>query len=121
MRWTVEADPNPEVARFCHFEDVEHLNKGRAARANGWHRNDLVFPVGFTNRRPLLCLVGCEILGRDEPAGLDPETDIRKQSLGATQSVDALKDQKNRPFFWSGGLPTGSVLNLATTPAGRSG
>ena len=51
-----------------------------------------------------------------EAAGLDPETDIRKQSLGATQSVDALKDQKIDAFFWSGGLPTGSVLNLATTP-----
>ena len=29
-----------------------------------------------------------------EAAGLDPETDIRKQSLGASQSVDALKDQQ---------------------------
>ena len=51
-----------------------------------------------------------------EAAGLDPETDIRKQSLGASQSVDALKDQKIDAFFWIGGLPTGSVLDLATTP-----
>ncbi len=51
-----------------------------------------------------------------EAAGLDPETDIRQQRLGATQSVDALKDQKIDAFFWSGGLPTGSVLDLATTP-----
>ena len=51
-----------------------------------------------------------------EAAGVDPETDIRKQSLGATQSVDAIKDQKIDAFFWSGGLPTGSVLDLATTP-----
>lgn len=51
-----------------------------------------------------------------EAAGIDPETDIRKQGLGSTQSVGALKDQKIDAFFWSGGLPTGSVLDLATTP-----
>ena len=51
-----------------------------------------------------------------EAVGLDPETDIRKQSLGAAQSVDALKDNKIDAFFWSGGIPTGSVLDLASTP-----
>ena len=51
-----------------------------------------------------------------EAAGVDPETDIRRQSLGASQSVDALKDNKIDAFFWSGGIPTGSVLDLATTP-----
>ena len=51
-----------------------------------------------------------------EAAGVDPERDIRKQSLGATQSVDALKDGKIDAFFWSGGIPTGSVLDLASTP-----
>ena len=50
-----------------------------------------------------------------EAAGLDPDTDIRKQSLGAAQSVDALKDGKVDAFFWSGGLPTGAVLDLATS------
>lgn len=49
-------------------------------------------------------------------AGVDPESDIRRQSLGAAQSVDALKDSKIEAFFWSGGIPTGSVLDLATTP-----
>ena len=51
-----------------------------------------------------------------EAAGVDPETDIRRQSLGAAQSVGALKDDKIDAFFWSGGIPTGSVLDLATTP-----
>ena len=51
-----------------------------------------------------------------EGAGLNPDTDIRKQSLGAAQSVDALKDGKIDAFFWSGGIPTGSVLDLASTP-----
>ena len=51
-----------------------------------------------------------------EAAGVNPETDVRRQSLGASQSVDALKDDKIDAFFWSGGIPTGSVLDLATTP-----
>ena len=51
-----------------------------------------------------------------EGAGLNPDTDIRKQSLGAAQSVNALKDGKIDAFFWSGGIPTGSVLDLASTP-----
>jgi len=32
------------------------------------------------------------------------------------QSVDALKDGKIDAFFWSGGVPTASVLDLASTP-----
>jgi TRAP transporter TAXI family solute receptor len=51
-----------------------------------------------------------------EAAGIDPETDLRRQSLGASQSVDALRDGKVDAFFWSGGIPTGAVLDLATTP-----
>lgn len=51
-----------------------------------------------------------------EAVGLNPDADIRKQSLGAAQSVDALKDDKIDAFFWSGGIPTGSVLDLASTP-----
>ena len=51
-----------------------------------------------------------------EAAGVDPESDLRRQSLGATQSVDALRDGKIEAFFWSGGIPTGAVLDLASTP-----
>jgi hypothetical protein len=51
-----------------------------------------------------------------EAAGLDPDTDIRRQSLGAAPSVEAIKDDKIDAFFWSGGIPTGSVLDLASTP-----
>ena len=51
-----------------------------------------------------------------EAAGVNPETDIRKQSLGAAQSVDAIKDAKIDAFFFSGGLPTGAILDLASTP-----
>lgn len=51
-----------------------------------------------------------------EAAGLDPEADVRRQSLGASQSVDALRDGKIDAFFWSGGIPTGAILDLASTP-----
>ena len=51
-----------------------------------------------------------------EAAGLDSDTDVSRQSLGASQSVGALKDGKLDAFFWSGGLPTGAILDLATTP-----
>jgi TRAP transporter TAXI family solute receptor len=47
--------------------------------------------------------------------GIDPQKDITRQGLGATESVDALKDGKVDAFFWSGGIPTAAVLDLAHT------
>jgi len=49
-------------------------------------------------------------------AGLDPQHDIRTQSLGVAQSVDAMKDGKIDAFFWNAGLPTASILDLVNTP-----
>lgn len=46
-------------------------------------------------------------------AGLDPAKDIRRENLSAQASADALKDGKIDAFFWSGGLPTAAVLDLA--------
>ena len=46
-------------------------------------------------------------------AGLDPAKDIRRENLSAQASADALKDGKIDDFFWSGGLPTAAVLDLA--------
>lgn len=54
-----------------------------------------------------------------EAAGIDPDRDIRKERLGVAESADALKDRKIDAFFWSGGLPTAAVLDLATTPGLR--
>jgi uncharacterized protein len=51
-----------------------------------------------------------------EAAGLDPKRDLRRQNLGVAQSVDAMKDGKIDAFFWNGGLPTASVLDLVNTP-----
>jgi len=47
--------------------------------------------------------------------GIDPEKDITRQGLGATEATDALKDGKVDAFFWSGGLPTAAILDLAHT------
>jgi hypothetical protein len=52
-------------------------------------------------------------------AGLDPGRDLSPVSLGVSQSVDALKDGKIDAFFWSGGVPTAAVLDLANTPGSR--
>ena len=48
-------------------------------------------------------------------AGLDPDTGIHRQGLSVNASVDALKDGKIDAFFWSGGLPTAAVLDLASS------
>jgi hypothetical protein len=53
-------------------------------------------------------------------AGLDPQRDIRAQSLGVAQSVDALKDGKIEAFFWNAGLPTASILDLVNSPGIRA-
>jgi hypothetical protein len=48
-------------------------------------------------------------------AGIDPAT-LRVRNLGVAQAADALKDGKIDAFFWSGGVPTASVLDLVHTP-----
>lgn len=54
-----------------------------------------------------------------QAAGIDPASGIHKQSLGVSQAADALKDGKVDAFFWSGGLPTAAILDLAHTPGIR--
>jgi TRAP transporter TAXI family solute receptor len=49
-------------------------------------------------------------------AGLDPRKDISRQALSVSESAGALKDGKLDALFWSGGLPTGSIQDLAATP-----
>ena len=48
-------------------------------------------------------------------AGVNPDADVTKQGLGASESADALKDGKIDAFFWSGGLPTAAVQDLSHT------
>ena len=49
-------------------------------------------------------------------AGLNPDADLTRQGLGASESADALKDGKIAAFFWSGGLPTAAIQDLSHTP-----
>lgn len=48
--------------------------------------------------------------------GLDWNKDITREKLGAKESVDALKDGKIGAAFWSGAVPTSSIIDLAATP-----
>ena len=48
--------------------------------------------------------------------GLDWNKDFKREKLGATESVAALKDNKIQAFFWSGAIPTASIIDLASTP-----
>jgi TRAP transporter TAXI family solute receptor len=51
-----------------------------------------------------------------QAAGIDPLANIQKQSLGITESADALKDGKIDAFFWTSGLPAAGILDLSHTP-----
>ena len=51
-----------------------------------------------------------------QAAGLDPRQGITRHALGASESAGALKDGKVDAFFWSGGLPTPAIQDLASTP-----
>ena len=48
-------------------------------------------------------------------AGLDPETDVRRHRLGPSNAAEALRDGKIDAFFWSAGVPSAAVLDLATS------
>ena len=54
-------------------------------------------------------------------AGLNPRTDVVRHALGVAESVGAMKDGKVDAFFWSGGVPTPSVQDLAATPGTSMG
>jgi TRAP transporter TAXI family solute receptor len=49
-------------------------------------------------------------------AGLDPARDLTPERLSVSESAAALKDGRVDAFFWSGGLPTAAVMELAATP-----
>jgi len=51
-----------------------------------------------------------------EAAGLDKDSDLKRERLGVAESVNAMKDNKIDAFFWVGGLPTAAVTDLANTP-----
>jgi hypothetical protein len=48
--------------------------------------------------------------------GIDWNKDITREKLGVGESVGALKDGKIDAFFWSGAVPTSSIIDLSSTP-----
>jgi TRAP transporter TAXI family solute receptor len=48
-------------------------------------------------------------------AGLDPDSDIKKQALSLPETVQGMKDGTIDGLFWSGGLPTGGITDLTTS------
>jgi uncharacterized protein len=51
-----------------------------------------------------------------EAYGLDPDKDVKREKLSVAESVNAIKDRKIDAFFWSGGVPTSAITDLAATP-----
>jgi uncharacterized protein len=51
-----------------------------------------------------------------EAAGIDAAKDLKRERLGVSESVNAIKDRKIDAFFWVGGLPTAAVTDLGATP-----
>jgi hypothetical protein len=51
-----------------------------------------------------------------EVSGIDPEEGIEVERLGVAESADAMSDGNIDAFFWSGGLPTAAITDLAATP-----
>jgi TRAP transporter TAXI family solute receptor len=49
-----------------------------------------------------------------EAAGLNADTDIQRAQLGVGETVEALRDGTIDAGFWSGGLPTGALVDLAS-------
>ncbi|MBA2518512.1 MAG: TAXI family TRAP transporter solute-binding subunit [Chloroflexia bacterium] len=49
-------------------------------------------------------------------AGIDPQSGITREQLGAAESAGAIRDGRIDAYFWSGGLPTASVTDLGATP-----
>ena len=61
--------------------------------------------------------------GTEEQAGyvlkaldMDWDKDIKREKLGAAECVARLKDGKLDAFFWSGAVPTASIIDLANAP-----
>ena len=49
-----------------------------------------------------------------EAAGLDPDRDLTRERLGPAQAIDALKDGKVEAIFFSSGVPSPPIQELAT-------
>jgi len=51
--------------------------------------------------------------------GIDPVRDMRETTLGVNVAAEAMRDGKIDALFWSSGVPTGPILDLASSPGHR--
>jgi hypothetical protein len=93
-------------SNFTHLVTVEGRGVNTLADLKG-KRVSVGAPASGTE------LIAIRIL---EAIGLDATKDIKQEKLGVAESVAAIKDNKIDAFFWSGGLPTAAVTDLANTP-----
>ena len=56
--------------------------------------------------------IGLRVL---EAAGMDGDADIQRQQLGVDETAAGLRDGTIDAGFWSGGLPTGALVEYATS------
>ena len=124
---------------FCYDYHVVWANEGKVPGLTGKHKVRLV--LGFyeqplhivtkdgTGIKTIMDLKGKRVStgapnsGTEEQAdyvlkalGIDWDKDFSREKLGATESVAALKDGKIHALFWSGAVPTSSIIDLASTP-----
>jgi uncharacterized protein len=124
---------------FCYDYHVVWANDGKVPGLAGKHNVRMV--MGFyeqplhiatkegTGIASLMDLKGKRVStgapnsGTEEQAdyvlkglGIDWNKDFTREKLGATESVAALKDGKIHAFFWSGAIPTSSIIDLSSTP-----
>lgn len=124
---------------FCYDYHVVWANEGKVPGLTGKHNVRMV--MGFyeqplhvatkegTGITSLMDLKGKRVStgapnsGTEEQAdyvlkalGIDWNKDFTREKLGATESVAALKDGKIHAFFWSGAIPTSSIIDLSSTP-----
>jgi uncharacterized protein len=124
---------------FCYDYHVVWANEGKVPGLTGKHNVRMV--LGFyeqplhivttegTGVKTIMDLkgkrvsVGAPNSGTEEQAdyvlkalGIDWNKDFSREKLGATESVAALKDGKIQAMFWSGAVPTSSIIDLASTP-----
>ncbi len=124
---------------FCYDYHVVWSNEGKVPGIKGKHPVRMV--LGFyeqplhvvtkdgTGIKSIMDLKGKRVStcapnsGTEEQAdyvlkalGIDWNKDFKREKLGASESVAALKDGKIDAFFWSGAIPTSSIIDLASTP-----
>jgi uncharacterized protein len=124
---------------FCYDYHVVWANEGKVVGLTGKHNVRMV--LGFyeqplhivtmegTGVKTIMDLkgkrvsVGAPNSGTEEQAdyvlkalGIDWNKDFSREKLGASESVAALKDGKIQAMFWSGAVPTASIIDLASTP-----